>query len=129
MHTTSIDNFQHKTSEYDKTQRWLENIQSHSFRQVFARVYLGLRMFLFHKLETWTICPDNIHQLYFAHTMDHSYCIPDSTTPFLDSLLMDYPDAIPFSVMDMEHSPTLDCKYTFQCSSIIVQFRDQRGKQ
>ena len=37
--------------------------------------------------------------------MDHTYCVPDSSSDLLDCILsLDAPDAIPFSVTEMELS-------------------------
>ncbi len=70
---------------------------------VFAGVYLSSRMFLFHKLETWTFCPDNLHSLSFTMAnKEHNYAIPDTTTISLRLLCgMDFPDAVPFHVTEM----------------------------
>ncbi len=52
-------------------------------------------------------------------TMDHSYCIPDSTTPSLDKLLAEFPESVPFSVTELELSPLVDCKCHFECADIF----------
>ncbi len=47
MHTMQFYNYQLKTNNCDKKCLWLQNIQSCSFCQVFAGVYLGSQLFLF----------------------------------------------------------------------------------
>ncbi len=110
MRKTQIHNCQHKTNNYDKKYLWLQNIQSCSFCQVFAGVYVSLRMFLFCKLETWTFCPDNFHSLSFTMAnKEHDYAIPDTTMVSLRLLCgMDFPDTVPFHVTEMACSPSRD---------------------
>ena len=108
--TMQFYNCQLKTNNYDKKYLWLQNIQSRGFCWVFARVYLGSCLFLFLDTRQGPFVPTSFtHFTHFSRMADkeHNYSIPDSTTVSLRLLCsLDFPDAVPFHVTDLEMSPT-----------------------
>ncbi len=121
MRTMQFNNCQLKINNYDKKYPQLQNILSHGFCRVFARVYLSSWLFLF--LDS--------RQGPFAHTIfthfstmafrEHSYAIPVTTMVSLHLLCgTDFPDAVPFHITKMGSTSPLDTgEYTLR----MVSFR------
>ncbi len=134
MHTTQFYNCQLKTNNYDKKYLQLQNIQSCSFHRVFARVYLGSRLFLFRDTRCRPFGPDRTHSVFSGMaSYEHAHAMPDSTIMLLHLLCrpdFNFPDAVPFHVTEMEQpsSPHLG-KSNFELACTPWIFLAQTSRQ